>query len=73
MPILFVLKSVSFFFKKAEKHGPNCTKIHPTPLPLCPSPNIVGFQSLRTKTLCIYVFYAIGRGAEGGVDFQERV
>ena len=73
MPILFVLKTCScgFFFKKAEKYGPNYTKIHSTPPPPtppppspppCPSPNIAGFQSLRTKTLCMCVFYAIGGG-----------
>ena len=29
MPILFVLKNVPVFFFKAEKYGPNYTKIHP--------------------------------------------
>ena len=53
-----------FFFKKAEKYGPHYTKIHPSPL--CPSPNIVGFRSLRTKTLCMCVFYNIGGGGGGG-------
>ena len=63
-----VKKCPCFFFKKAEKHGPNYTKIHPNPPPpppLSPSPNIVGFRSLRTKTLCMCVFYAIGGGGEG--------
>ena len=53
-------------------------KSPPPPPPLCPSPNIVGFQSLRTKTLCTCVFYAIGGeaggeggGAEGGWTFKS--
>ena len=31
---------------------------------LCPSPNNVGFRSLRAKTLC--VFYSIGGRRKGG-------
>ena len=43
------------------------------------SPNIVGFGSLRTKTLyvCVLRHWRGGGGggkrAEGGLDFQERV
>ena len=55
-----------FCFKKPEKYRPKCTKI-PPPLPLYPSPDIVGFRSLRTKTLCMCVFYAIG-GEGGGLS-----
>ena len=62
----WVKKYRVFFFKKAEKYGPNCTKIHPTPLPLCPSPNIVGFQSLRTKTLHVCFTPLEGGSEEGG-------
>ena len=60
-----------FFFKKAENMDQIARKS--TPLPLCPSPNIVGFRSLRTKTLCMCVFYAIGGGGrEGGGGQLER-
>ena len=52
-----------FFFQEGRKIKP---KLHE---------NIVGFRSLRTKTLYMCVFYAIGGGGgrKGGVDFQERV
>ena len=76
-----------FFFQESRKIW---TKLHetlpppppPRPLPLCPSPNIVGFRSLRTKTLYVCVLRhwpleGVGKRAEvgggGGVDFQERV
>ena len=67
MPILFVLKNAPVFFFKAEKYGPNYTKIHP-PLPLCPSPNIVGFRLFGTKTLCMCVCFTPleGGGGRGG-------
>ena len=59
---------MSIFYKKAAKYGQNCVKFPPPPPHLCPSPNNLGFQSLRAKTLC--VFYAIeedgGGGGEGG-------
>ena len=42
------------------------TKLHENPFPPCPSPNTVGFRSLRTKTLCMCVFYAIRGGGGGG-------
>ena len=42
------------FFKNAERYGQNCVKFNPPPPPLlCPSPNNVGFRSLRVKTLCV--------------------
>ena len=66
-----------FFFKKAENMDQIARKSTPPPLPLCLSPNIVGFRLLRTTTLCMCVFYAIGGGGGGGgrreVDLQERV
>ena len=66
MPILFVLKHVPvFFFQESRKIW---TKLHENPSPLCPSPNIVGFRSLRTKTLCMCVFYAIGGWGGGGLS-----
>ena len=59
---------------------------NPSPPSLCPSPNNVGFWSLRAKTLCMcFLRYwrevggGGGSGREGvarrgeGVDFQERV
>ena len=52
----FVLKHVPvFFFKNAEKYGQSCVKFNatPPPPPLCPSPNNIGFRSLRAKTLCV--------------------
>ena len=47
--------------------------VPPPPLPLCPSPNIVGFRSLRTKTLCMCVLYAIGGGGGGGQKEEGRL
>ena len=58
---------MSLCFLEAEKYGPNCTKTHPPPpLPLCLSPNIVGFRSLRTKTLCMCFTPLEGGGQKGG-------
>ena len=68
----FCVKNVPvFFFKNAEKYGQNCVEIPPPPPPsLFLSPNNLGFQSLRAKSLCVCVFrYWRGRG----VDFQECV
>ena len=59
-----------FVFNKAEKYAKYYVKIHPNPSPpplfLCLYPNNVGFRSLRAKTLCMCVFYAIGGG--GGLS-----
>ena len=73
MPILFVLENGRVFFQEGRKIWTKLRENPPPPPPpsLCPSPNIVGFWSLRTKTLCMCVFYANGGG--GGVDFQEHV
>ena len=62
-----VKKCPCYFFKKAEKYGPNYTKIHPPPpLPLCPYPNIVGFRSLRTLCMCVFYDIGGGEGQKGG-------
>ena len=44
-----------FFFKNAGNYGQNCVKFNtpPPPPPLFPSPNNVGFRSLRAQTLCV--------------------
>ena len=81
MLTLFVSKSVPvFFFSRRQKNIDQIArKSTPPPfLPLCPSPNIVGFRLLRTKTPCMCVLYAIGGGGggggrRGGVEFQECV
>ena len=71
MSTLFVLNVLGFFFQEGGNLWTKLCENPPPPPPLlCPSPNNVGFQSLRAKTL-LCVFYAIGRG--GGGDFQERV
>ena len=47
MPILFCVKKFPFFFQEGRKIW---TKLHKNPPPpLCPSPNIVGFQSWELK------------------------
>ena len=67
MPILFVLRNVSvFFFSRRQKNMDQIAR-KSTPLPLCLSPNIVGFRLLRTKTLCSVCFTPLeGRGGGGG-------
>ena len=59
MPTLFVWKNVRLFFQeggiiwtKLRENPPNHP---PPPPPLCPSPNNVGFWSLRAQTLCVCV------------------
>ena len=56
-----------FSFSRRQKILTKWCK-NPPPPPLCPSPNIVGFQ-LRTKTLCMCVFYTIGEGGGGWTRF----
>ena len=70
----FCVKKCPCFFQECRKIW---TKLRQIPL-LCPSPNNVGFRSLRAKTLCMCLIYAIGgwvgaRRAGEGVDFQEQV
>ena len=72
MPTLLVLKRSMLFFQEGRKIWTNMCENPPPPPPLLSlslslSPNIVGFRSLRTKTLCMCVCYGIG----GGRDFQE--
>ena len=75
----FCVKKCSCGFFSRQKNINQITR--KSPLPLCPSPNIVGFRSLRTKTPCMCVFYTIGWGEGGGggggrrgvLDFQECV
>ena len=57
---LFVLKNVRFL-RKAEKYRQNCAK---SPAPLSPSPNNVGFRSLRAKTLSVCVLRYCGGGGK---------
>ena len=71
----FCVKNVPVFsFSRRQKKMDQIAR--KSPPPLCPSPNIAGFRSLRTKTLCMCVFYAIGvggggGGAEGGWTFKN--
>ena len=53
------------FFQEGRKFGRNCEKIHPFFL----SFRLQTMRDLRTKTLCILCFNAIG----GGSYFQEHV
>ena len=93
MSTLFVLKNVPvFFFQECRTIWTKVRQIQPPPPPpplsLCPSPNNVGFQSLRAKTLkhcaCLLRYWwgggggvregrGVGCGKGGGVTFQERV
>ena len=69
MLTLFVLKNVTMLFCQGTTIW---TKLHenppppPTP-PLCPSPNNVGFRSLRAKTLCMCIV-RYWRGEGGGLS-----
>ena len=58
-----------FCFKNAEEYGQNCVKF---PL-FSPSPNNVGFRSLRANTLCVCLLRYWRKVGGRGVDFQERV
>ena len=79
MPTLFVLKNVPvFLFSRRQKNMDQIMRKSTPPPPLPPlslrrSPNIVGFRALRTKTLCMCVFYAIGGEAGGGSRIKAGV
>ena len=52
MSAVFVLRKCACFFFQ-EWHRKIWTKSYEIEPPLCPSPNNVGFGSLRAKTLCV--------------------
>ena len=67
----FVWNNVRVFFSRRQKIWPKLRENHP---PLCPSPNNVGYQSSRAKTLCVCFHYCRGGGGiDRRVDSQERV
>ena len=63
---LFVLKNVHVFFQASRKIWTKLREMQPPP-PLCPSPNNIGFRSLRAKTLHVFFMLLEGDGGEGGL------
>ena len=65
MSILFVLKNVRVFLSRRQRNMDKIAwKSNPPPPSLCPSPNNVGFRSLRAKHCLCVVYYWRGGGGD---------